>query len=113
MELAKYRIELDMEEYLSLKKIAENSKINISLFDKIQNPTIIHHSQRKVKAMKKATETRSKTARDKIENAINLLRLESKEITTYAIAKVGNVGFQTVQKYLSSDDIASLNKGNQ
>ena len=79
MEIAKYRIELEMEEYLSLKKLVENSKINISLYEKIQN-------------------------------AINLLRLENKEITTYSISKIGKVGFQTVQKYLGEDEIKSLNK---
>ena len=110
MEIAKYRIELEMEEYLSLKKLVENSKINISLYEKIQNPTTIHYSPRKVKAMAKATEKRSELAREKIQNAINLLRLENKEITTYSISKIGKVGFQTVQKYLGEDEIKSLNK---
>ena len=60
--------------------------------------------------MAKATEKRSELAREKIQNAINLLRLENKEITTYSISKIGKVGFQTVQKYLGEDEIKSLNK---
>lgn len=110
MSYDKYRIELDKIEYEALKHLSENSKINISLFEKIQNPTIIKYSEKKVNATKKATASRTAKAKEKIQNAINLLRLENKEMTIYNISKIAGVSFQTVQKYLTNDDIKSLNQ---
>ena len=49
-----------------------------------------------------ATEARSKKAKEKINNAINLLRLQGKEITPYAVAKEAGVSFVTARKYLNS-----------
>ena len=46
----------------------------------------------------------------KIQNAINILRLEDKKITHYSIAKVGEVSYITVKKSISEDKIISLNK---
>lgn len=110
----KCRIELSRDEIVALKILLENSEmqedIKKILLEKISNPTIIHHSEKKVNATKKATATRTAKAKEKIQNAINLLRLENKEMTIYNISKIAGVSFQTVQKYLSNDDIKSLNQ---
>ncbi len=50
-------------------------------------------------AMKKATQSRTDKAKRKIENAINLLRLEGKNISEYAIAKKSGCSINTVKKY--------------
>jgi response regulator of citrate/malate metabolism len=48
-----------------------------------------------------ATEARSKKVKEKIQNAINLLRMQGKEITAYAVAKEAGISFVTARKYLN------------
>jgi len=38
--------------------------------------------------------------KEKIQNAINLLKLEGKEITAYRVAKEAGVSYNTARKYL-------------
>jgi len=56
-------------------------------------------SEKQRAAAKKATETRQQRTKRKIEDAINLLRLEGKNITEYAIAKQSGCSINTVKKY--------------
>ena len=50
-------------------------------------------------AVAKATRTRVNTAKRKIEDAVNILRLENKSISEYAIAKQSGCSINTVKKY--------------
>jgi len=58
-------------------------------------------SQKKVNSAKKATEIRVKRTKEKINNAINLLNLENKEITPYSVAKTAGISYNTAKKYLN------------
>jgi len=62
-------------------------------------PTV---SPKKTDAAKRATAVRQKRTKEKIQNAINLLKLEGKEITAYAVAKVAGVSYNTAKKYLQN-----------
>ena len=79
------------------------------LLQKINNPKKIKYSLKKVVATREATEKRSQNAREKIQNAINILRIENKKITHYSISQVSEVSFVTVQKYISDDVLKKLN----
>jgi len=57
-------------------------------------------SKAKQEAAAKATKTRQEIAKRKIQDAINLLRLEGEEITAYKVAKKAGVSYNTVKKYL-------------
>jgi hypothetical protein len=57
-------------------------------------------SPKKTDAARRATEIRKKRTQEKIQNAINLLKMEGKEITPYAVAKVAGVSYNTAKKYL-------------
>jgi predicted transcriptional regulator len=57
-----------------------------------------------------ATEVRSKKVKYKMNIAIEILQTQKKEITHYAIAKISNVSFNTVKKYMSDEYIKSLNE---
>ena len=59
-------------------------------------------SPRKTEAARHATQVRQNRTREKIQNAINLLRLEGKEITPYRVAKTANVSYNTAKKYLEA-----------
>jgi hypothetical protein len=117
----KYRLDLNLAELEMLKKILKvyenkdsyddlETDYFLSLKKQIQNPKEIKYSGAKGSAALKATEVRSKRAKEKIDNAINILRMENKPITYYSISKVGNVSYITVTKYLTDDDIISLNE---
>jgi hypothetical protein len=70
------------------------------LLDALKNAKIIDFSPKKRIAVEKATAARSERARKKIDDAINLLRLEGKPLTHYSISKASGVAFQTVKKYI-------------
>ena len=59
-------------------------------------------SQKKRDAAAAATKIRQARAKEKIQNAINLLKLEGKEVTAYAVAKVAGVSYNTAKKYLQN-----------
>ena len=54
----------------------------------------------KQKAMKKANDERVKQTRAKIQNGVNLLRMEGKKITSYSLAKYAEVSTNTAKKYI-------------
>ena len=57
-------------------------------------------SQKKIESAHRATAIRQQRTKEKIQNAINLLKLEGKEVTAYAVAKTAGVSYNTARKYL-------------
>ena len=105
----KVRVEFDLFEvkdtilpYLeSLEDSFEKNKL-LKVFD---NAKIIKYSPKKANAAEKATEARTKKAKEKIQNAVNILRMENKKITYYSIAKTAGVSYSTVKKYISLNEV--------
>ena len=56
------------------------------------------------KSAELATKVRSENARAKIENAINLLRIENKDINCNSVAVVSGCSINTVRKYKETID---------
>lgn len=104
-----FRLNLSLEEFEDLKANLNFSNIGDSLIEKMQNPIEIN-IEKKMKSTSIATASRSKKAKEKIQNAINILRLECKNITHYSIAQMSGVSFTTVKKYLNSDTLKSLSQ---
>jgi len=73
---------------------AINTLINKSemLPDKRQNP-------------KKARKAKTSKVKEKIQNAINLLRLQGKPINPYQVAKLSGVAYNTARKYIKNSNI--------
>jgi response regulator of citrate/malate metabolism len=92
------------------KKFNIKESIEVTLLKKLNNPKEIEYSLKKVTATREATESRTKAAKEKIQNAINILRMENKKITHYSIAQTCGVSFTTVKKYLDDDTLKSLNE---
>ena len=109
----KYRLDLDsyhieiLQKYIN--KIEDIDEMDFIMFNEIKelinNPKKIKHSSAKYSAAITATEARTAKAKEKIQNAINLLRIENKKITHYSIAKMAGVSYLTVKKYISLDEI--------
>ena len=58
--------------------------------------------EQKMTNAKKATTAKINKTKEKIQNAINLLRLQGEEINPYRIAKLANVSYNTARKYFKS-----------
>ncbi len=57
-------------------------------------------SPKKIESAKRASKIKADKAKEKVINAVNLLRLQGEEITPYKVAKVANVSYNTAKKYL-------------
>ncbi len=67
--------------------------------DKIEDEQRRETSPKKQKAMLIATNARIEKAKKKIENAINILRMENRPITIYSVSKESGVSYNTASKY--------------
>ena len=122
MKFFNKRLDLNESEFDCLKRYIDFEKmeevankykeecIESTLLEKLNNPKVIEYSQKRVVASFRATESRTKAAKEKIQNAINILRMENKKITHYSIAQTSGVSFTTVKKYLNDDTLKSLNE---
>ena len=95
------RITLNDDEVLELMKAI--SKSNYPLYTKIQkqyNHDISRDITKKQLSIQEATKHREHTAKAKIINAMNILRLENKPLSVYQVAKISGCSYNTVKKYL-------------
>ena len=106
-----YKVELTTEELIFLRLTLHTIDVNEDklvlvkeLEEKFFKAKLKIISFKKQKAIQKATEVRSDKAREKINNAINLLHLENKAITHYSIAKTSGVSYNTVKKHIPDID---------
>jgi len=114
-----YRVDLSydhlklLQKYLDeIKDIDERDLIMFNEMKQIvNNPKEIKRSVDKMIAMDKAREAKTNRIKEKINNAINLLRLEQKKFTHYSVAKAANVAYMTVRKHISQEKLDELNKG--
>jgi hypothetical protein len=108
VDLDAYKIEI-LQKYIQTIKEEDISEIDLIMFNEmkeiINNPKKIKKSFKKSIAADRATEARTANAKKKIENAMNILRMENKKLTHYAIAKMAGVSFVTVKKYITLDEI--------
>ena len=108
---AKYRLDLNLDEIILLKRIITDVKVDDydledfnSLIEKIENPKMIKRSKKKVKAAQKVALSKEDKSIEKIENAINILKLYNKKITVYAIAKEAGISYNTAKKHIMSSN---------
>ena len=108
-----YKIEVTTEELRILMQLMALSsgrdlyddKIGEVLYRKLYYAKPHSVSEKKQQATQNATKVRSDKAKDKINNAINLLQFENKPITHYSIAQTSGVSFNTVKKHIPDIDI--------
>ena len=78
----------ERELYFAVSKLITKGKIVVK--DEESN---------KRKNAKKATNAKVTKTKEKIQNAINLLKLQGEEINPYKIAKIAHVPYNTARKY--------------
>jgi len=55
-----------------------------------------------------ANDAKKKASREKIQNAINLLRIENKPITLYSVAKMANISYATIKRHIPKSLLESI-----
>jgi Fic family protein len=59
----------------------------------------IVENESKVNNANKAAQAKQQTAQAKVENAVNLLRLQGEEINPYRVSKIAGISYNTARKY--------------
>jgi len=105
-DVYRMRLDLTQTEYLHLIEAINRSNL-LEILEEEYN-----HVLEKLKSFKpidrglkplaaeKAREALQEQTKNKVQNAINLLQMEGKEITAYRIAKTANISYNTAKKYL-------------
>ena len=82
-----------------INQLGENEPVKQALENLLKNAEVIEN-KRNLENTKKATETKKLKAREKVQNAVNLLRLQGEEVNPYRVAKIANISYNTARKYL-------------
>ena len=90
----------DMLGKIRIKNFEENEKFHRVAKNVCESFIERQKSEKVREATQRATLTRKNAVKAKIQNAINLLRIEGKEITPYRVAKTAGISFTTAKKYL-------------
>ena len=61
-------------------------------------------SKKKQETAKNALKVKVTRTKEKVQNAINLLRLQNKPINAYQITKLSGVSYNTARKYLNNQN---------
>ena len=116
------RLTLNQQEYTTLKRLIieannqhcakflskEEWSTLLTIAERIEQTASKPITEKKRNATKEATQKRIREAKNKISNAVNLMRFENKKITIASIAKEAGVSYNTVKKYRDSiNEIAS------
>ena len=99
-EILGYKIEIN-KKLQSNDKLPEDLQKAIKVLEKYGKK--IGSSEAQKRAAAKATSARTSAAKEKIQNAINILKLEGNKITQYAIAKESGCSINTVRKYIKNN----------
>ena len=83
-------------------KLGENEPVKQALENLLKNAEVIEN-KRNLENTKKATEIKKLKAREKVQNAINLLRLQGEEVNAYRVAKIANISYNTARKYIKQN----------
>lgn len=102
-----YIVKIEEEKLKSIKEFISKLRLgshNEEFHQKMNDFFNSFEPRKTSKKVKQATDTatakRTAQAKEKIQNAVNILRMENKKITHYAIARTAKVSYNTVKKYL-------------
>jgi len=59
-------------------------------------------SKKKIESARRASKIKADRTKEKVINAVNLLRLQGEEITPYKVAKTARISYNTAKKYLKN-----------
>ena len=84
-----------------MEKLRKNSKLRNAINTLIQEGEVME-CESKVNNANKAAKAKQDTAQAKVENAINILKLQGEEINPYKVAKIAKISYNTARKYTNT-----------
>ena len=110
------RLTLNEEEYQTLQRLIATTNTQqhsdilneeewstlLTISERIEKTAAKPITEKKRNATKEATRKRIKEAKNKISNAVNMMRFENKNISIASIAQEAGVSYNTVKKYKES-----------
>ena len=88
--------------FKELEKLRKNSELRKAVETLIEAGEIIENNS-KVDNANKAAKAKQEQAKEKVKNAINLLRLQGEEVNAYRVAKIANISYNTARKYIKQN----------
>ena len=108
LELFGYKISIEKKAFKDKNTVEMPNDLRWALEILEKYGKKIPASPKKVESAKKASEIKAKRAKEKVTNAVNLLRLQGEEITPYKVAKTAQISYNTAKKYLQKQNISKL-----
>jgi len=99
-EVFGYKISIEKKALKEKEELPQDLKWALEIIQKYGAK--VPPSEKKVESAKRASEIKATRAKEKVTNAVNLLRLQGEEITPYKVAKVAGISYNTAKKYLKS-----------
>jgi len=96
-----YKINIKKKVFKEKEKLPNDLRWALEIIEKYSSK--IEPSNKRIESAKRASQIKAKKAKEKIDNAINLLKLQREEITIYKVAKTAKVSYNTAKKYLSQN----------
>ena len=100
-EVFGYKISIEKKAFKEKEKLPNDLRWALQIIEKYSSK--IEPSNKRIESARRAANSKAKKAKEKIDNAINLLKLQGVEITIYKVAKTAKVSYNTAKKYLSQN----------
>ena len=100
-EVFGYKISIEKKAFKKKEELPNDLKWALEIIEKYSAK--IPPSKKKIESAKRASQIKAKKAKEKVINAINLLKSQKEEITIYKVAKTAKVSYNTAKKYLSQN----------
>jgi len=97
-EVFGYKISIEKKAFKEKEEMPNDLRWALEIIEKYSAK--IPPSDKKVASAKRASQVKAKKAKEKVINAINLLKSQKEEITIYKVAKTAKVSYNTAKKYL-------------
>jgi len=97
-EVFGYKIDIEKKVFKEKEKLPDELRWALEIIEKYSSK--IDPSDKKVESAKRAAKSKAEKAKEKVINAINLLKSQKEEITIYKVAKTAKVSYNTARKYL-------------
>jgi Fic family protein len=103
-ELFGYVIDIEKKALKEKEEMPQDLKWALEVIEKYGAK--IPPSEKKVESAKRASKIKANRSKEKVINAVNLLRLQGEEITPYKVAKIAGISYNTAKKYLKDKKLS-------
>jgi Fic family protein len=104
-ELFGYVIDIEKKALKEKEEMPQDLKWALEVIEKYGAK--IPPSKKKVESAKRASKIKADRTKEKVINAVNLLRLQGDEITPYKVAKIAGISYNTAKKYLNDKKLSN------